>query len=285
MGAWDELFADLDYRYGDVAEELGPMRSAIEGSDPPALWQALARRGSVREFTRPKPTRDELRLIAALALAAPTKSDLQQRDIIIVDDETLIAALKEIFADQAWTADIPALVVICANNRRQRVVHELCGHAFVNDHLDAFFNASVDAAVALAAFVLAAEAYGFGCCPISAIRNDAQCASDILKLPDHVFPIAGLAVGRPAAPAKRSLRLPLRVTVHENRYCEEDLVTDIAGYDERRERLQPYASQRYVDRFGEADRYGWSEDKARQYNALERGAFGDFIRKKGFLLE
>ena len=285
MGSWDKLFADLDYRYGDAAEDLGQVHLAVEGTDPPPLWQALARRGSVREFSGANPTREELRLIAALALAAPTKSDLQQRDIIIVDDESRIAALKEIFADQAWTADIPALVVICANNRRQRMVHELRGHAFANDHLDAFFNASVDAAIVLAAFVLAAEAYGFGCCPISAIRNDAQKASDILELPDHVFPIAGLAVGRPATPAKRSLRLPLKVTVHENRYGEDDLAGDISSYDERREQLQPYARQRNAEQFSEADRYGWSEDKARQYNAPERIDFGSFIRNKGFRLE
>ncbi len=40
--------------------------------------------------------------------------------------------------------------------------------------LDAFFNATVDAGIALSAFSIAAEAVGLGCCPISAVRNEAQ---------------------------------------------------------------------------------------------------------------
>jgi nitroreductase/FMN reductase [NAD(P)H] len=53
--------------------------------------------------------------------------------------------------------------------------------------LDAFFNASVDAGIALASFVIAVEATGLGCCPISTFRNDAQAVSDLLELPDRVF--------------------------------------------------------------------------------------------------
>ncbi|NJM34133.1 MAG: NADPH-dependent oxidoreductase, partial [Rhodomicrobium sp.] len=65
------------------------------------------------------------------------------------------------------------------------------GHPFANDHLDAFFNAACDAAIALTAFILAAEARGLGCTPISAIRNHAEAVSELLGLPDHVFPFVG----------------------------------------------------------------------------------------------
>lgn len=285
MTGWDELFADLQHRYGESSAAFGRDKARSESDDPPALWQALARRGSVRAFRDPAPTRDELRLIAALALAAPTKSDLQQRDLILVDDPGQLAALKEIVADEDWTAGTPVLVIVCGNNRRQRLIHEMRGHPFVNDHLDAFFNASVDAAIVLAAFVLAAEAAGLGTCPISAIRNDAESASDILNLPDHVFPIAALAVGRPAGPPDPSLRLPLGLTLHDNRYEEYDTRAEIDAYDKRRAAIQPYASQRRTGDLGSSDLYTWSEDKARQYNLPERDAFGAFIRARGFRLE
>lgn len=285
MSSWDDLVAGLRHRFGEVPEALRDAGLQAAGDEPPVLWQALAGRGSVRAFREPAPTLEELRLIAALALAAPTKSDLQQRDLVLVDDPGQLEALKEIFADQAWTAGAPALVVFCGNNQRQRLLHEMRGHAFVNDHLDAFFNASVDAAIVLAAFVLTAEAAGFGTCPISAIRNDATKASEILGLPDHVFPIAGLAVGRPATTAEPSLRLPLAATVHDNRYDDGNIRADIDGYDRRRAEVQPYASQRRVDDLGQLDFYPWSEDKARQYSAPERPDFGAFIRAKGFRLE
>ena len=285
MSDWETLHADLEHRYGDVPKGFAEAVDRFGLNPPPGLWQALARRGSVREFDGQAPARAELELIAALALGAPTKSDLQQRDVIIVDDASQLTALKAIFADQAWTAGAPSLVVFCGNNRRQRMLHEMRGHSFVNNHLDAFFNASVDAAILLAAFVLAAEAAGFGTCPISAIRNDADKASEILGLPDHVFPVAGLAVGRPAATAAPSLRLPLSATVHANRFGETGIREDIEAYDARRAAEQPYPSQRRADEFGESDHYTWSEDKARQYSLPERAGFGAFIRDKGFRLD
>ena len=39
------------------------------------------------------------------------------------------------------------------------------------------------------------------------------------------------------------------------------------------------------ERFGTADFYGWSEDKARQYASPQRAGFGAFVRKQGFVLE
>ena len=153
-------------------------------------------------------------------------------------------ALAALVAEQAWTAGAPAFVVICANHRRQRLIHEMRGREFVNDHLDAFFNASVDAGVVLAAFVLAAEAYGFGVCPISAIRNRAGEASELLGLPDHVFPVAALAVGRPAKAPEVSLRLPLSATIHEERFNDVVQREAIAAHDARRAAQQPYARQR-----------------------------------------
>ena len=274
------LKAALARRFGDA----GALAEAAAGQAP-ALWRAMAARGSVRAFQEPAPMQEELRLIAALALCAPTKSDLQQRDIILVSEPAQRDALAALVAEQAWAADAPAFVVICANHRRQRLIRDMRGRAFVNDHFDAFFNASVDAGVVLATFVLAAEAYGFGVCPISAIRNRAGEASELLGLPDHVFPVAALAVGRPAKPPEISLRLPLHATIHEGRFDDSVQREAIAAYDARRAELQPYARQRRADELGETHPYTWSQDKARQYNLPERADFGAFIRAKGFKLD
>ena len=126
---------------------------------------------------------------------------------------------------------------------------------------------------------------GPGTCPISAVRNQAAAVSRLLDLPDHVFPIAGLAVGYPAEAPQPSLRLPLSVTVHHNVYSEEGLDSAIDAYDTRRTAAQPYAYQRYVREFGTKESYGWSEDKARQYARPERQDFGAYVRAIGFKLE
>jgi len=72
--------------------------------------------------------------------------------------------------------------------------------------------------------------------------------------------------------------------VHTDRYDDSDLPAELEAYDRRREarHATPRASQRFVDRFGYSEPYGWSEDKARQYSVPERHNFGPFIRGHGF---
>ena len=258
------------------------------GSSPSVCltaWEALARHRSHRAY-RPEAVEEGLvERLAALALSAPTKSDLQQRDIVVIRDPDLRARIDGLFPDSPWIATAPCFLVFCGNNRRQRQIHEWRGHLFVNDHLDAFFNAAVDAAIALASFVVAAEAAGLGCCPISAIRNHAQTVSDWLELPDWVFPVAGMTLGWPAGDGQISPRLPLEVTLHVDRFGEEDLAARVEGYDARRREIQPYAKQRFAEDLGILANYGWSEDKARQYSRPERPDFGAYVRRRGFTLE
>jgi nitroreductase/FMN reductase [NAD(P)H] len=185
---------------------------------------------------------------------------------------------------ERWIETAPAFLVFCGNNRRQRQLQQWRSRPFPNDHLDAFFNAAVDAGIALATFVTAAEAIGLGCCPISQIRNHSEVVSRILDLPQHVFPVAGMTLGWPARPGAISLRLPLEVTLHEDRFQERGLRESIDAYDRRRAAVQPYARQRYEGDYGHAEEYGWSEDKARQYSKPERADFGAFVRGKGFNL-
>lgn len=273
-----------------LCERFGPDAADLDAhGDVAAVHEQLARRGSVRKF-RPEAVPDKtLRRLCALALCAPTKSDLQQRDIFIIDDPALRTQIGAMLAEgpigQQWLLSLPNLLIFCGNNRRQRRIHELRDRPFANDHLDAFFNAAVDAGIALSAFVIAAEAEGLGVCPISAIRNQSDAISKLLKLPDHVFPVAGLALGYPAETPRRSMRLPLPVTVHHNTYSETGLDAAIETYDARREAAQPYAAQRSPKKFGSAESYGWSEDKARQYARPERADFGAYVKRIGFRLD
>ena len=226
-----------------------------------------------------------LRVLAAVALSAPTKSDLQQADIVLIDAPSQRAALAKLLPDNPWAAKAPAFAVFCGNNRRQRRLHALRGHPFVNDHLDALFNPAVDAAIVLSAFIAAAEAAGLTTTPISAIRNHPHDVADVLALPDHVFPVAGLCVGWPAHGGSISPRLPLAATLHTDRHDDTALDADIAEYDARRNLTRPYNDRRRDDLFGAEQPYTWSEDKARQYAQPERQNWAEFLRARGFRLD
>lgn len=239
---------------------------------------------SQRRYTPQPVAADLLKLLFACALSAPSKSDLQQADIVRVNDTAKRTAIADLIPDNPWVRAAPVFLIFCGNNRRTRQVAELRGKTFANDHLDAFMNAAVDAGIVLATFIQAAEAVGLGCCPISSVRNHAQTVSNLLALPDWVFPVAGLCVGYPSEEGQITSRLQLDVTVHTDRFDEADIAAKIDSYDRRRAARQQYKTQRDVARFGAAEFYGWSEDKARQYAKPERADFGAFIRGRKFNL-
>lgn len=253
-------------------------------ADLPVL-AGMARRRTLRRYLDRAVDLPLLRALAGVALSAPSKSDLQQADIVIVRDQAQRAALADLLEGNPWARKAPAFLVFCGNNARQRRVHELRGHPFVNDHLDAFFNAAVDGAIVLATFIAAAEATGLGTCPISAIRNHPEEVARILDLPAHVFPIAGLCVGWPSDQGALTPRLGMRATVHVDRHDSATQDADIAEYDARRNLTRGYAARRRDDLFGAEAEYGWSEDKARQYGQPERTGWGEFVKKQGFKLE
>jgi nitroreductase len=274
----EKLLAALKARFGTAPA----LAEAPKGVD---VLAAMADRRVMRRYTDRPVDPALLETLCAVALSAPSKSDLQQADIVIVSAKGQRERLEALLPDNPWVTAAPVFLVFCANNRRHRLFFEWRGRPFVNDHLDPFFNASVDAGIVLATFVAAADRVGLGTCPISAIRNSAAQVSAILGLPDHVFPVAALGVGWPSFAGVMSPRLGLDVTIHHDRYDEAELREKIAAYDTRRNQTQPYKTQRHADKFGESDSYGWSEDKARQYSVPERADFGAFVRKKGFKLD
>jgi nitroreductase/FMN reductase [NAD(P)H] len=245
----------------------------------------IAGHRSQRYFQSRPVAPDLLKLLCACALSAPSKSDLQQCDIIVVSDSAIRQGIVATIPDMPWIMDAPVFLVFAGNGARLPEIAKLRDKPFPNDHLDQFFNAAVDAAIVMTTFIRAAEAVGLGCCPISAIRDRPHIVGDLLRLPQRVVPVAGLCVGWPAQEGEITPRLSLATTVVENAYGERSLAGEIDAYDRRRAQLRPYRRQRDVARWREAPFYGWSEDKARQYAEPTRTDFGSYVRGKGFRLD
>jgi len=268
-----------------LSERFGEQLEVDEGlSGLEELGRIAAHRVHRRYLARDV-TSSQLRLLCACALSAPSKSDLQQADILIVRDRAKIHAIADLLTEMPWVRDAPVFLVFLANGRRLPQISQRNGKPFPNDHLDLFFNATVDGAIVMTTFLRAAEAVGLGCCPISVIRDHASTISEMFALPQKVIPIAGMCVGWPAEKGGITPRLSLETTVHEERFAENDVTVEIDAYDRRRAAVRPYRNQRDPERFGHAQFYGWSEDKARQYAEPLRADFGTFVRAKGFSLD
>ena len=224
-----------------------------------------------------------LRLLCACALSAPSKSDLQQADIVIASKDQQ-NAIADLIPDQPFIRSAPVFLIFLASGRRLPELAKMRGKPFPNDHLDQFFNAAVDSGIVLATFLAACDAVGLGTCPISVIRDHSQKVSDMLGLPQRVIPTAGMCVGWPSETGHISPRLGLEATLHEGGYDDGDLAGKIDAYDRRRAAIHSY-KPRDPARWGEVTFYGWSEDKARQYGVPQRQDFGAFVRRKGFNLD
>ena len=260
---------------------------------PTEAGRSLPAEGTVAEILshrihrryKPDAVSDEtLEIVLAAALSAPAKSDLQQVAVVVVRDKTNQATIAGWIPDMPWIGQCPVFLVFCGDHRRMRRVAELRAKPYVNDTLDMFMNAAVDAALVMQNFVTAAEAMGLGCCPISVVRDHVEKLSDLLALPAGVFSVAGMCLGYPAQAGWISMRLPPALTVHTDRYDDSKMPALVEDYDRRREarHATPRESQRLPDRWGYAERYGWSEDKARQYSVPQRHSFGPYIRRQGF---
>jgi len=272
--------AEWRARFGEEAEP------APDLPDLPWLRQVLMRRTHRRYTAQPVPE-PLLRLLLGTAFSASSKSDFQQASVIWVRDPQKRERLAALVPDMPWVGNAPVFLVFCGDAYRLEQVGELLGHRIENGSLEGFFNAAIDAALALQTLILAAETAGLGCCPISVIRNRAAAVAEILDLPDKVFPVAGLCMGYPAAAGHISMRLPLEATVHIDRYEDRRLVEAVDAYDRRRDARYslPREQQRVSDVFGYASFYGWSEDKARQATQPEGQSFPTFLRRRGFTLD
>ena len=89
---------------------------AARYSDAPALDATppgadalckMAARGSCRAFQDKPVPAAWVDMLCAVALASPTKSDLQQRDIVLLRSAEVRQALAGLVAGQAWVANAP----------------------------------------------------------------------------------------------------------------------------------------------------------------------------------
>jgi nitroreductase len=247
--------------------------------DNPWIRQVLLRRTQRRYDARPVPE-SLVRLILAAAFSASSKSDYQQASVIRVEDRAQRDRLAALIPDMPWIGSSPVFLVFLGDARR---LERLSKHPVQNGTMEGFFNATVDAALALQTCILAAETLGLGTCPISVLRNHAAAVGEILALPDKVFPVAGLCLGYPAQPGFVSMRLPPDATVHRDRYDDSRTRETVDAYDRRRDARHSLKDrQKSPEMFGTAGFYGWSEDKARQAMTPEGAGFAAWLTAHGF---
>ena len=145
----------LGRRFGDG----GP---AAEGAEDNELMRRVLSRKTVRRYSEKMPSDALLDLLTACALSASAKSDFQQASILLVRDPEKRAAIGSLFPSMPWIGIAPVFVVFLGDARRLHRIGELRGKPVKNGTLEGFFNASIDAALAMQTMILCAESSGLG---------------------------------------------------------------------------------------------------------------------------
>jgi FMN reductase [NAD(P)H] len=250
-----------------------------EVEDNPWIRQVLLRRTQRRYADRPVPE-SVVRLILAATFSTSSKSDYQQASVVRVDDRGRRDKLAALLPGMPQIGNAPLFLVFLGDARR---LERISQHPVDNATLEGFFNATVDAAMAMQTCILAAETLGLGTCPISHLRYYMEAVSEILTLPDKVFPVAGLCLGYPAQQGFISMRLGPNANVYRDRYDDGGLKQAVDGYDRLRDARHSLKDrQKSPEVFGTAEFYGWSEDKARQAMGIEDKSFAPWLAAHGF---
>ena len=253
----------------------------------PDLLKTIISRSSVRKFSDKPIPKELLTILLTAAQSAPSKSNLQQYSILIMQDETIKMKVADLIGNTKWALSAPVFLLFLADIRRNINITNNKGYDHKNNNVDTFMNAVIDSALSMQSLICAAEASGLGVCPISMIRNIIDEIQNICQLPKGVFPIAGLALGWPDEKAPISIRMPQDIMIHNDYYNEDNLTKKINDYDKRVFKVAPILEkqQRHVDVYGVAKKGTWSENIARQLSLPERNNFKAWLKDNGINLE
>ena len=266
------------------AEEIDLDFSKIQETE--TLKSILSRR-SIRKFLNKPISKELLSLILAAAQSAPSKSNLQQYSILVIQDQNIKNEISNLIGNTKWALTAPIFFLYLADIRRNIKITNDRGYEHKNNNVDTFMNGVIDAALSMQSTICASESLGLGVCPISMIRNIIEEIKVICKLPKGVFPIAGLALGWPDQKSNISIRLSQDIVIHFDQNDEKDLIQKINKYDERvfKKNPIPENKQRHVDLYGVAKKGTWSENISRQLSVPERSNFKNWLNENGFNLE
>lgn len=183
------------------------------------FYQLTARRATCRNF-KPDPIPEAVmnRLLEA-GCSSPSAGGFQTLSIIKVTDPQTRQELARCSRGQNFIATAPVSLVFCVDFHRMAQVMEVEPSPNGETRsLRNFWMALLDAAICAQTIVLAAEAEGLKSCYNGNIINRVDQVSQLLGLPELVFPAVMLTLGWPKAERKQPPKYPVSLMVHEETY-------------------------------------------------------------------
>lgn len=232
---------------------------------------------SIRAFSDKPIDQKTVDAIIASGQAAATSNNLQGTTVIQVTNPQARAQLAEAAGGQKYVETAGAFFVFCADLKRSAQACVLQGGEFAQGMTEDFIIATVDVALFAQNAVIAAESLGMGICYIGGLRNSPAIVSEVLQLPENVYPVFGLCIGYPEQDPEVKPRLPINAVLMKNTYDDSALAPNIASYDEH---IRAY----YKTRTGGTKDSCWSEEMRALLGKESRPHMRGFLKSKGFAM-
>ncbi|MGM0450765.1 MAG: oxygen-insensitive NADPH nitroreductase [Pseudomonadota bacterium] len=238
----------------------------------PVIEQLKSHR-SIRKFTDEKIPHELLLELIRAGQSAATSSHIQAYSVIHVTRPENREQIAELAGGQGYIASCSDFLVFCADMKRPTEAAERTGANVVRGMTEQLLVASVDTALMAQNVAVAAESEGLGICYIGGIRNNPQAISDLLSLPDHVYPVFGMCLGYPAHDPDVKPRLPVASILKEDCYSEDS--EQVEAFDET---MRDY----YRARTGGNKETNWSQNLTPLFDSKLRPHMRDFLVRRGF---
>lgn len=194
----------------------------------------LLERRTIRRYEREDIPQPSIDFIYEAIRNTPTSYNGQQFSVIDIDDQSIKEQLYEL-TGQKQIKTCRRFLLFCIDYNK---IYTLAA-AKSSDMPDFPMTADgiivgvVDATLAMMSGLIAAEASGLGTCPIGYARTAApEAIAKILKLPQHVFVVCGLAIGIPRETPDIKPKQPESLLIFHNRYRQDDMTRELLNYDE-----------------------------------------------------
>ena len=233
---------------------------------------------SIRKFQN-KPLPDGvLEELVRAGQAASSSNNVQACTVIRVQNECKRQQIAELAGDQPYIKQASEFLVFCADMKRNTGAAQRTGIEPVMGMTEQFIVATVDVALFSQNVAVAAESERLGVVYIGGIRNNPVAISELLELPQHVYPVFGMCIGYPDHLPDVKPRLPLDAVLMQDRYQSEDQEAWVSEYDQQ---MMAY----YQSRSGGGKSSDWSQSMAPMFAGKLRPHMRAFLDAQGFVFK
>jgi len=228
---------------------------------------------SIREFAPETVSDDMVSAIIEAAGCAATSNFVQAYSVIRVRNTTTRKQIAELAGSQRWVESSPVFLIFCADLKRAEMACSYENSEMVSGTMEQFIVATVDVSLFAQNAMIAAESLGLGGVFIGGIRNDPEQVCDLLKIPDHVYPVFGMCFGYPLGEQEQKPRLPVDMVLKEEAYQADE--AGLVKYN-------AICSDYYRNRSRGSREETWTSNISAMMAKPLRSHMKDFLESKGF---